>query len=446
MPSLSNGSELTVWEDVENQSPDAVLFTITAPQGVVLGPIAARADYPFGSVEVASVDVFDGFFTITTLTHDGRTEVATTIETFVFDNEGNYIRSLSDQAAYLSAQIVSVAAESSNDITVTWIGANEYFGGENTQYGQHQIILQDGALHLDSFVNHAPIATDMSFTLVPGQSLEDVAFNAKDADFDLLAFVVIEGPAHGTLEQETRYEGGYYPFPQGEYGGSPHFHQDFLSGNLFDYTPEAGFLGTDSFTIYVTDGQGNSNLATITITVTPPPQSIILTDAAEKIGYQAYDHPVLVAAAGGNDRITGSRFDDVLDGMEGSDRLNGGAGNDILSGGIGRDTLIGGEGADSFLFDVAPGKANCDRLPDFCAADDLFKLDAAVFTTLSVGTLDSAAFAYGKIAADEDDRIVYDEARGELFYDADGSGGADAVRFAIVSGGSSLSAEDFLVF
>jgi len=93
-----------------------------------------------------------------------------------------------------------------------------------------------------------------------------------------------------------------------------------------------------------------------------------------------------------------------------------------------------------------PGKANCDRLPDFCAADDLFKLDAAVFTTLSVGTLDSAAFAYGKIAADEDDRIVYDEARGELFYDADGSGGADAVRFAIVSGGSSLSAEDFLVF
>ncbi|AUX76907.1 Ig-like domain-containing protein [Sinorhizobium fredii] len=446
MPSLSNGSELTVWEDLDNQSPDAVLFTITASNGDVLGPVGARADYPFGSIEVASIDVFDGFFTITTFTHDGRTEVATTIETLVFDNEGNYIRSLSDQAAYLSAQIVSVTAESPDDITVTWIGANQYFGGENTQYGQHQIILRDGALHLDSFVNHVPVATDMNFTLLPGQSLDDVAFSAADADFDLLAFIVVEGPAHGTLEQETRYESGYYPFPQGEYGGSLHFHQDFLSGNLFDYTPQAGFLGTDRFTIYVTDGQGNSNLATITITVTPPAQSIILTDAAEKISYQAYDHPVLVVAAGGNDRIAGSRFDDTLEGMAGNDRLNGGAGNDILSGGVGRDKLIGGEGADTFLFDVAPDTASCDRVLDFCAADDLFRLDAAVFAALSVGTLDSETLAFGKAASHEDDRIVYDQARGELFYDADGTGGADAVRFAIVSRGTSLAAEDFLVF
>ncbi|PDT42526.1 MULTISPECIES: Ig-like domain-containing protein [Sinorhizobium] len=446
MPSLSNGSELTVWEDLDNQSPDAVLFTITASNGDVLGPVGARADYPFGSIEVASIDVFDGFFTITTFTHDGRTKVATTIETLVFDNEGSYIRSLSDQAAYLSAQIVSVTAESPDDITVTWIGANQYFGGENTQYGQHQIILRDGALHLDSFVNHVPVATDMNFTLLPGQSLDDVAFSAADADFDLLAFIVVEGPAHGTLEQETRYESGYYPFPQGEYGGSLHFHQDFLSGNLFDYTPEAGFLGTDRFTIYVTDGQGNSNLATITITVTPPAQSIILTDAAEKISYQAYDHPVLVVAAGGNDRIAGSRFDDTLEDMAGNDRLNGGAGNDILSGGVGRDKLIGGEGADTFLFDVAPDTASCDRVLDFCAADDLFRLDAAVFAALSVGTLDSETLAFGKAASDEDDRIVYDQARGELFYDADGTGGADAVRFAIVSRGTSLAAEDFLVF
>ncbi|MEY9196845.1 hypothetical protein ABIA16_001961 [Sinorhizobium fredii] len=66
MPSLSNGSELTVWEDLDNQSPDAVLFMITASNGDVLGPVGARADYPFGSIEVASIDVFDGFFTITT--------------------------------------------------------------------------------------------------------------------------------------------------------------------------------------------------------------------------------------------------------------------------------------------------------------------------------------------------------------------------------------------
>lgn len=445
MPNLSDGSELNVWEDTDNQSPDAVLFTITKPDDNVIGPIAARTDYPFGSVEVASVDVFDGFFTITTFTHDGRTEVATTLETFVFDNEGNFIRSLSDQAAFLSAQIVSVTAESPDDITVTWIGANQYFGGENTQFGEHQIILENGDLRPDSFVNHSPVATDMNFTLLPGQSLDDVAFSATDADFDLLAFVIVEGPAHGTLEQETRYEGGYYPFHQGQYGGSLHFHQDFLSGNLFDYTPEAGFIGTDSFTIYVTDGQGNSNLATITITISPPAQSITLTDAGERVSYEALDNPVLVWAGAGNAHITGSRFNDVLEGNTGRDRLNGGEGQDVLSGGAGRDKLIGGPGADSFLFDVAPGKANCDRILDFNAADDQFRLDAAAFAELSVGMLASGAFVLGKAAADGDDRVIYDQARGEILYDADGVGGAEAVRLATVDRGTSISAQDFFV-
>ena len=135
MPTLSNGSQLTVWEepDYPNPSPDAVLFSITEPDGDVIGPIGAKPDFPFGGIDVASVDVFDGFFTITSFTNEGRTETWTTVETQVFDNEGNLLRTLSDQAAYLSARIVSVNADSPDTITVSWIGANEYFGRENTQ-------------------------------------------------------------------------------------------------------------------------------------------------------------------------------------------------------------------------------------------------------------------------------------------------------------------------
>lgn len=463
MPTLSNGSELNVWEDVNNESPDAVLFSITETDGDVLGPTGARTDFPFGWVDVASVDVFDGFFTVSTFTNDGRTELFTTIETMVFDNDGNYIRTLSDQAAYLSTQIVSVSADSPNDITVTWTGANEYYGGENTQYGQHQIILDGGALQPDTYINHAPTVSNLSFTLAPGQSLDDIKFSATDADYDLVSFVVVDGPDHGTLQQETKYEAGYYPFHQGHYFDSLHYHADYLNGNLFDYAPEAGFIGTDTFTVYATDGQGNSNVATITITVAPPAESITLTDAKDTVSYKAYDHAVLVAANGGNDRITGSKFNDSLDGGAGNDRLRGGAGNDILNGGAGNDRLhggagddilnggaghdrlSGGAGDDTFVFDIAPGSANHDRILDFSSADDIIQLDSTVFAGLAAGALDAGALVIGKSAVDENHRIIYNKASGNLLYDADGAGGAAAVKFTAVGHGTSLTAGDFFI-
>lgn len=58
--------------------------------------------------------------------------------------------------------------------------------------------------------------------------------------------------------------------------------------------------------------------------------------------------------------------------------------------------------------------------------------------------LDSGAFVVGKAAADGDDRVIYDQARGET-YDADGVGGAEAVRLATVDRGTSITAEDFFV-
>jgi serralysin len=460
MPTLSNGSELSVWEDTNNESQSAVLFTITEPDGDVTGPVGAREDYFFGWVDLASVDVFDGFFTVTTFTNDGRTHVFTTLETHVFDNEGNYIRTLSEQAAYLSTEVISVTAESPEDIVVTWLGANEYFGGENAQYGAHEIILEDGVLLPDTFVNHAPTVANLSFTLSPGQSLDDIKFSAADADFDLLKFVVIEGPAHGTLEQETRYDSGYYPFPQGEYAGSLHHHQSYLSGNYFDYSPEAGFTGTDSFTVYATDGQGNSNLATITIMLA---ENIALTDAKDTVSYKTYDHPVLVAAMGGNDRLSGSRSNDTLEGGAGndhllgdigndsiaggtgSDHLRGGAGDDVVTGGAGRDWLSGGTGHDAFVFDTAPGPESVDRILDFGSVDDVLRLDSSVFAGLAAGALDAESFVIGTAAADGNDRIVYDKDSGALLFDADGYAGVAAIRFATVTGGVSVAAEDFLV-
>jgi hypothetical protein len=334
MPTLSNGSELTVWEvpDSPDPSPDKILFSIAETDGDLIGPTGAKTYSPYVWIDLISVDVFDGFFTITNFTHDARHQTETTVETQVFDNEGNLLRTLSDQAAFLSTALVSVEASSPDDITVTWTGANAYFGGENTQYGEHQIILEGGVLQPDTFVNHEPTVDDLNLTLSQGETFVDLPFKAADADYDLLSFTVLDGPDHGTFEQETRFDGNFYPFYQGHYFGL-HYHQDYLSGNLFDYTPEPGFTGTDSFTVIATDGQGNSNVATITITVTPPAQSITLTDAGNNVSYGGHDRAVMVAALSGNDRISGTAYNDTLDGGSGHDQLFGGAGVDHLFGG-----------------------------------------------------------------------------------------------------------------
>ena len=151
----------------------------------------------------------------------------------------------------------------------------------------------------------------------------------------------------------------------------------------------------------------------------------------------------------GNDSansIVGNGAANTLTGAAGNDTLTGGGGNDHLRGGGGNDHLRGGDGADSFYFDTALG-GNKDAILDFSAADDSIHLDLSVFSDLSgAGALDAAAFRLGTVAADADDRILYDQATGNIYYDADGSGGGAAVQFAQVTAGTLLSEADFFAY
>ncbi|MEI6643400.1 MAG: calcium-binding protein [Novosphingobium sp.] len=128
----------------------------------------------------------------------------------------------------------------------------------------------------------------------------------------------------------------------------------------------------------------------------------------------------------------------TLKGNSGANLLNGGAGNDVLSGGLGNDTLIGGRGADKFLFDSAPaGATNVDLVRDFSRKEgDLILLDKAVFAGLGpAGGLASGAFlasATATAALDGDDRLVYNTATGQLWYDVDGLGGQAAVQITTI--------------
>lgn len=90
-----------------------------------------------------------------------------------------------------------------------------------------------------SAVNDAPIAQDQS-TLTGEDMPKAIVLGATDVDNTTLTFSLVTQPANGSLSG---------------------------SGANLTYTPNADFVGRDSFTFKANDGAADSNIATVSITV-----------------------------------------------------------------------------------------------------------------------------------------------------------------------------------
>ncbi|UJW76881.1 calcium-binding protein [Rhizobium sp. SL42] len=195
----------------------------------------------------------------------------------------------------------------------------------------------------------------------------------------------------------------------------------------------AGGVGNDS---YYVDDIGD----VVTELVSAGTDTVFTTLAAYTLGAHVEN---LTFDGTGGFVGTGNTLANVLTGGAGDDILSGLDGNDRLSGGEGNDTLIGGTGEDTFYFDVF-GDGNADTIADFNAAADTILLDADVFGDDDyLGQLLGSAFGRGTEATNEDQRILYDQSSGNIFYDADGSGLIDPVVFARLTAGTSLEHSDF---
>ncbi|MGH1392461.1 MAG: Ig-like domain-containing protein, partial [Trichormus sp.] len=98
--------------------------------------------------------------------------------------------------------------------------------------------------------NDPPVVVNDSYSTEAGQALvvnaaNGVLSNDTDAQSDPLTAAVVQAPSNGSLTLNT--------------DGS------------FSYTPNAGFIGTDSFTYLANDSKVNSAPATVSITVNAPP-------------------------------------------------------------------------------------------------------------------------------------------------------------------------------
>jgi Ca2+-binding RTX toxin-like protein len=141
-------------------------------------------------------------------------------------------------------------------------------------------------------------------------------------------------------------------------------------------------------------------------------------------------------------KITGNSAKNVLRGLGGDDRLDGGDGNDRLMGGAGTNVLIGDSGRDYYEFDQPPHSVYKDWIA-FVPRDDKIRLIKAAFPELTTGTLPATAFATGGTPISSAVRIIYDQATGTIWYDADGSGPTQSRRFAILILGVPLTNTHF---
>jgi metallophosphoesterase (TIGR03767 family) len=183
----------------------------------------AIADWPPQHRVIDVMDNKDGTLSIftTTLDHDSPSAAPS---------------SGTDAAGFSVAELASVAR------ALTYNDPQEGPGKEGAPADRNaELLIRDP-------INDPPTAVNDSYNTQGSRTLSvappGVLANDSDPEGDAMTAALASGPSRGTLT--------------------------FNPNGSFTYKPALGFKGTDSFTYRASDGQSSSNVATVTIKVTPP--------------------------------------------------------------------------------------------------------------------------------------------------------------------------------
>lgn len=283
--------------------------------------------------------------------------------------------------------------------------------------------------------NSIPVAVDDTATAESGVAVNiDVLANDSDADGNELRLSIDTPASNGTVVVNDN--------------GTP----NNFSDDSITYTPDDDFTGTDEFVYEVADFFGGRDTASVSLSVIPKvPNTFNGTEGSDTLQGTTEEDILNGLGSGdvlrgfaGNDTLNGGEGNDNLQGGFNSDVLNGNEGNDILLGGFDRDTLIGGEGSDRFRF--VRTDDGIDEITDFTPSEDTIQIKGSNFGGLFNGVLDSSQFVLGTTAVDSDDRFIYNQNNGSLFFDLDGVGGESQIQLATLSNNANLSASDIVIF
>jgi len=186
-------------------------------------------------------------------------------------------------------------------------------------------------------VNDDPVAEDDSAkTPINTPVVIAVLANDSDVDGDPLTVISATSP-DGTVDIN----------PDGTITFTPD--TDFFGETTIDYTISDGNGGTDSavVTLLVNDGivSGTDGDDLIDVNYTGDPEGDMV-DAGDNIFPGSGPEDDIILAGDGNDTVMAGLGDDYIDGGDGDDLIFGGDGDDTIIGGDGSDTVYGGAGDD----------------------------------------------------------------------------------------------------
>ena len=161
--------------------------------------------------------------------------------------------------------------------TLTYTPSLNYNGNDSFTFEVSDGILTSNVSTINIVVNpvnDVPTANNQSgannqTVTTPEDTQVNIILTGSDVDNDPLTFTIVAQPSHGTLS-----------------GSAPNI----------TYTPAANYNGSDSFTFKVNDGQVDSNIATISILVTPVNDSPIANDLSASVAENAQTNLTLTAS------------------------------------------------------------------------------------------------------------------------------------------------------
>jgi len=150
---------------------------------------------------------------------------------------------------------------------ITYTPDSNYTGNDTFTYraiDSHGDASNTATVTISVTINNLPTAQDDNASTYLGTAVTiDVLHNDSDPDGDPLTVTgTSNGPAHGSVTVNA--------------------------DNTVTYTPDSGYLGTDSFDYTVSDGYGGTDTATVTINIQHKPPANLCTQTGSHQGYRDF--------------------------------------------------------------------------------------------------------------------------------------------------------------
>lgn len=388
-----------------------VTFTYAANDGELTSNVATM------TLDIASVNDAPSGADKTVTTAEDTPHVFTAADFGFSDPDGNSFAAVKITAAPATGALlldgVAIAAGTRvvrADIDagkLTFAPAPNANNGSNSSYASFAFQVQDDGGTADGGVDTSGSSNSLTISVTPVNDnpdaandsfgtgiakvyegsefaieISDLLANDSDLDGDLVQFVQHFQPSqYGTVAKVTDLNGASYL--------------------TFNYTGPAlaeGATQAVSFQYAVSDGQGGTDTATVSLLVTGLANKMIYgTNGVDTINgsnsardtIDGLNGDDVINGYGGDDKLFGSNGIDRLFGGDGADMLDGGRGDDWLEGGRGNDVMSGGLGADLFVVGQnANGivvNTGVDKVTDFKVGTDHIRLQAGVSLASSGG-------------------------------------------------------------